>query len=124
MKKSTIERFRRKLAAKREHLADQLDNITNNSLASRQEAAGEVSAMPIHMADIGSDTYEREFALDIIEGENREIREIDAALRRIDEGRYGVCERCGGKVGYRRLLALPYARLCIQCQRSEEEGGA
>ena len=123
MKQSTIERLRRKLLARRNELLDEVDSIRANSLSRRDKNSGDVSAMPIHMADVGSDNYEREFAVDFIEGGQEELREIDTALERIAEGTYGLCEECGGRVRYSRLSALPSARLCIECKRKEEEAG-
>ncbi|MHC5037648.1 MAG: TraR/DksA family transcriptional regulator [Planctomycetota bacterium] len=60
-------------------------------------------------------------SLGLIEAEEREIREIDAALERIDEGSYGVCETCTKDIKVARLKAIPNARLCIECKRLEEE---
>lgn len=124
MKDSTLDRFRRKLLDTRRRLATEVENIRKNSLDRRDTASGDVSSMPIHMADIGSDNYDKEFALDRIEGEQEELRDIDAALEKLDEGTFGTCEACDGKVGYGRLNALPYARLCISCKRVEEKESA
>jgi RNA polymerase-binding transcription factor DksA len=80
--------------------------------------------MPIHMADIGSDTFEKEFAVDIIESEQEELREIDAALARVADGSFGACEVCGKRLSYQRLVAVPFARLCVECKRKEEAESA
>jgi RNA polymerase-binding protein DksA len=75
-----------------------------------------------HMADHGSDSYEQDQTLGLLERESGTIREINAALRRIEEGTYGICERTGKNIGKARLRALPYARLCIEAQMEEEKG--
>ena len=124
MKESTLARLRRKLLDMRRRLVNEVERISRNSLSRRDAASGDVSAMPIHMADIGSDNYDKEFALELIEGEQQELRDIDAALHKLDEGTFGKCEQCGGKVGYGRLNAIPYARLCIECKRTEEKESA
>lgn len=121
MKKETLDKIRDKLLDRRRQLMGDFTNIQNNSLKRRDDASGDLSAMPIHMADIGSDTFEKEFALDLIESEQEELREIDAALERMADGSYGACEVCGAVLSYQRLMAVPYARLCVDCKRREEE---
>ncbi len=124
MKDSTLEKFKTKLLAMRRRLLDDVDQIKQNSLQRRDAASGDVSAMPIHMADIGSDNFEKEFALGLIEAEQQELRDIDAALQKIEQGTFGECEVCAGTIGYGRLSAIPFARLCIECQRAEERESA
>ena len=124
VKASTLERLKSKLLEMRKRLVNEVDSIKKNSLSRRDTACGDISAMPIHMADIGSDNYDKEFALDLIEGEQEELREIDAALERLADGSFGRCELCGERIAYGRLSALPFATLCIECKRREEaEGG-
>jgi RNA polymerase-binding protein DksA len=124
VKASTLERLKTKLLAMRKRLAGDVDQIKQNSLQRRDAACGDVSAMPIHMADIAGDNFEKEFALGLIENEQLELRAIDAALQKLDAGAFGECEACGTAITYSRLKAIPYARLCIECQRAEEGGSA
>jgi RNA polymerase-binding protein DksA len=124
MKKETLEKFKDKLLEMRKQLLGDFDNIQANSLSRRDDLAGDLSSMPIHMADVGSDTFEKEFACDLIASEQTELREIEAALGRLVDGSFGVCEVCGKKIGIQRLTALAYARHCIECQRKEEAEGA
>ena len=124
VKTSTLDRFKAKLITMRRRLAGDVDQIKTNALKPRDAASGDVSIMPIHMADIASDNYDKEFALGLIQSEQKEVRDIDEAIERIENGTFGQCELCGGRVGYGRLTALPYARLCIDCKRTEEENGA
>jgi len=120
MKDSTLQKLKERLLERRRQLLGDFDKIRKNSLSRKDDLSGDLSTMPIHMADVGSDTFEKEFALDIIESEQEELREIDAALARLSDGSFGVCEVCGRKVPYQRLAAVPYARLCINCKRQEE----
>lgn len=78
--------------------------------------------MPIHMADVGNDNFEREFTLQLLQSGHATLKEIDEALRRIEEGTFGICEECGGKISKKRLEVLPYATLCIKCAEKEEDG--
>jgi RNA polymerase-binding protein DksA len=124
VRQTTLDHLKRKLLALRKRLVREVNSIKENSLGPRDAASGDVSAMPIHMADIGSDNYDKEFAAGIIAGGETELRDIDSALERMASGEYGVCEECGGQIGQHRLSALPYAKLCIDCQRMEEAESA
>ena len=73
--------------------------------------------------DDGSDAYLQDFNLELLERDETTLREIDAALDRIEEGTFGTCEACQGGIGKVRLRALPYCRNCIDCQRGLEQAG-
>jgi RNA polymerase-binding protein DksA len=105
----------------KESLKNNVNQMEGEALSqSRRDAAGDLSNLPIHIADMGSDTYEQDFTLGLIENEGEEIHEIDAALDRIEDKTFGVCERCSKPISEKRLLAIPYARLCIKCKEKEE----
>ncbi len=80
--------------------------------------------MPIHMADIGSDNFEQEFALGLMDSERKMVHEIDDALQRIEDGTYGICEATGKPIPKARLEAQPWARYCVEHARTLEKGGA
>ncbi len=123
MRKEELDRFRKILLMKRELLSGDVNTLQNEALRkNRQEATGDLSNMPIHMADIGSDNYEQEFALGLIQNEEVTLREIDEALKRIEDRSYGKCEDCGKKIPVARLKAKPHAKYCIECKRQEEKG--
>jgi DnaK suppressor protein len=71
--------------------------------------------MPIHMADIGTDNFEREFTLTLVESKDRTLEQIEEALERMEDGIYGVCDNCSAKIPKTRLNAIPYAALCVRC---------
>jgi RNA polymerase-binding transcription factor DksA len=82
-----IDKFKMSLLAKRQQLVGDVDNMAEDALKkSRTDAAGDLSCMPIHMADIGSDYYEQEFTLGLIQNEQNLLKEIDEALQRIEKG--------------------------------------
>jgi RNA polymerase-binding protein DksA len=78
--------------------------------------------MPIHMADIGTDNYEQEFALGLMDGERKLLKEIDDALQRIEQGTYGICEATRKPIAKARLEAQPWARYCVEYARMLEQG--
>lgn len=87
-----IERFRQMLLEKRKELLGNVEEITGETLKkSRSDAAGDLSAIPIHIADIGSDNYEQQLALELMDSERKLLREVDDALQRIEYGSYGIC---------------------------------
>jgi DnaK suppressor protein len=80
---------------------------------------------PLHMADEGTDTMEQEKEFLLAHKEGEELMEIDAALRRLyrEPDAFGTCERCGREIALDRLEIVPWARLCIECQREVEASG-
>jgi RNA polymerase-binding transcription factor DksA len=78
--------------------------------------------MPFHMADAGSDNFEQEFALDLMDSEKKMLKEITDALNRIGEGTFGVCEGKGESISRARLNAIPWARYCVACAELKEKG--
>ena len=123
LKAEDLELFRKLLLYKRAMLSGNMNSLESQALKrSRQDASGDLSNMPIHMADIGSDNFEQEFTLGLIENEEEMLRAIDEALERIEDGSYGKCESCGKMITKERLKVLPHASLCIECQRQEEQG--
>ena len=124
MKGAELARYKKALLEKYNLLTGSKSALEEQALKkSRQESSGDLSNMPIHMADIGSDNYEQEFNLGLIESEDQVLHEIEDALHRIEEGTFGNCEECGKPIRKVRLNAVPHARYCIACQREQEEGG-
>lgn len=117
------ESFKKTLLLKRREIFQNVFDIEGEALKkSRIDATGDLSSMPIHMADIGTDNYEQEFALDLMDSERKILREIDEALQRVEEGTYGICEGTGQLIPKARLKAQPWARYCVEYARMVEEG--
>ena len=114
-----IEKFRQLLIAKRNEL---LGNVTTMEDETLKKERSELSSMPFHMADAGSDNFEQEFTLDLMDSEKKMLVEINDALRRIDEGAYGICEGRGEAISKARLNAIPWARYCVVCAELKEKG--
>jgi DnaK suppressor protein len=123
LSRSECEPFRRLLLEKRAQLVGDVSTLQSEALSrNRQDAAGDLSNMPIHMADLGTDNYEQEFTLGLIEGERRVLREIDEALERIELGTYGICQATGKPISKARLKAQPWARYCYEYMLAQEKG--
>ena len=123
LKSKERKEFREMLLRRRAQLVGDMNHMqdsTNHESPGR--AAGDLSTVPYHMADIGTDNYEHEFTLGLIENEEEELREIDEALERLENGKYGTCDICDKPIPKGRLKVIPYTRLCIQCKRDEENG--
>jgi len=120
---SEIERFRRILLAKRREIVGDVNEMHDEALKkSRLDAAGDLSSMPIHMADLGTDNFEQEFALELMDSERKLLREIDDALERIANGTYGICEGTGKPIPKARLKAQPWARYSVEYAQKLEKG--
>lgn len=119
LKPAEIEEFKAILLAKRNELLGNVSFMENDAL---REERSDLSSMPIHMADLGTDSYEQEFTLGLMDSERKVIAEIDYALNRIEEGSYGICEVDGEPIPKQRLEAIPWARFCIGCAGLLEKG--
>jgi RNA polymerase-binding transcription factor DksA len=87
---------------------------------SEDESTSELSHLAQHSADVGTETFEREKDFSILEQVEAELADVDRALRRLDDGTYGICEACGNPISDERLAALPAARFCIAHQEQAE----
>jgi RNA polymerase-binding transcription factor DksA len=121
MKKSEMKPYKETLLALRARLRGDVKAMANAALnTSGSESNGEHSRMPIHMADLGSDNFEQEFTLSLMETEEGTLELVVGALERIEDGVYGTCEECGGVISKLRLQAIPYAPFCIRCAEKRE----
>jgi RNA polymerase-binding transcription factor DksA len=111
---------REKLLALKDTLLDSMNGVAKDSLRSRAEGS-EASAFGMHQADAGSDAYDRDFALSLLSQEQDSLYEIDEALKRIENGTYGVCEMSGKSIPHARLEALPFTRYTVECQAELEK---
>jgi RNA polymerase-binding transcription factor DksA len=115
--------FRELLIGKLKEIIGDVNHIESGALkTSRQDSAGDLSSMPIHMADIGSDNYEQEFALGLMDSERKIVREIHEALKRIQDGTYGICEGTGNPIPKIRLKGIPWTRYCLKFAELVEKG--
>lgn len=123
MEKKDVKIFKELLLKKKTALTKGIEHIANDALkTSQREAAGDLSAYSLHMADMATDNYDREFALNLADNEQKILNRIEAALEKIESGdTYGHCEVCAKKISKVRLKAVPYAELCVPCQEKQEK---
>ncbi|PIV39495.1 MAG: hypothetical protein COS29_02305 [Candidatus Omnitrophica bacterium CG02_land_8_20_14_3_00__42_8] len=121
MTKLELEKHKKLLIKLRELINGDIDHIAKESLKSQKESSGDLSGYSFHMADMASDSYDRELSLNIAGGQQEIIYDIDEALKRIKEGKFGLCLSCNKKIPQKRLNAVPYAKYCIQCKSKEEK---
>ena len=122
MAKTDLETYRRSLLALRARLTGNISHLAEEALRTAGgENSGSLSNTPIHMADLGTDNFEQEFTLSLMQNEEQVLEEIRDALDRIDRGAYGKCEECHTPIPKARLQALPYARHCVACARKLQQ---
>jgi RNA polymerase-binding protein DksA len=114
--------FREMLLAKRRDILGDMDGISAGTLGAQRQSSGDLSNMPTHPADIGSDNFEQEFTLGLLESERALLQEINEALDRLEGGTYGICLGTGRPIALSRLRARPWAKYCIEYARLVEKG--
>src|ERR1700751_3594891 len=120
MKKSDMLAYKEKLQAVRARLRGDVSAMAEVALRKSGIEGSDSNAMPIHMAELGSDNFEQEFTLGLMEAEGGIIGLIDSALDRIADGQYGKCVQCDGPIAKARLNAIPYTPVCIKCAERQE----
>jgi DnaK suppressor protein len=120
MKKTDMLAYKEKLHAIRARLRGDVTAMAEVALRKSGMEGGESNGMPIHMAELGSDNFEQEFTLGLMEAEESTLDLIDSALERIEGGSYGRCAQCDGAIPKTRLNAIPYTPVCIKCAERQE----
>jgi len=123
MRKTDLQRFRKLLMEEKERV---MHSMADHHKVIRgqdgQEGGATGKAHSNHLADQGTDEFQYEATIQFASTEGRYLYHIEEALARVEDGSYGKCEGCGGKIALPRLRAVPHARLCIECKEKEEEG--
>lgn len=122
MTKTELDGFRKQLLVLQARLTGDISELADEALKKGEdETGGNLSHLPIHMADLGSDAFEQENTLNLLKNEEQLLEEIDAALERISKGTFGKCEECGESVSPKaRLKELPYTRYCLDCAKKRD----
>jgi RNA polymerase-binding transcription factor DksA len=119
-----LKHFEERLLDERKRALAQMGQFQDQVGTNQEDAAGELSSWRFHMADLGTETFEREQTFLMASREGRLLRLIDEALRRLYQSpeTFGRCEECGQLIGYERLDAIPYVVRCVNCKQSWEGG--
>lgn len=118
--KKELQELRERLVAERGDLKAQYEELEESSFASNQSDLTGEMGFDEEYADAGTNTFEREKDLSLVNNLRDLIDRIDKALQKMDDGSYGLCDRCGKPIEKLRLKALPYANLCIKDKQAEE----
>ena len=116
--------FRTLLEQERDRIQNAINYLHEENPGNLEDELGELGGRGAdnHMGDMATATFDRELDQGLEEGAQQTLEEIDAALRRIDDGTYGICTNCGRPIGEERLRARPWATLCIDDQRAADRG--
>lgn len=114
MRKDRLATFKKRLVEKQRQLVDE---VGKSAMYGKDQEDDSIK----DLGDQANTAYTREFFFELGNGDRRLLREVVAALSKIDDGSFGSCERCGEAIAEKRLDALPFARYCITCQRVIEE---
>jgi DnaK suppressor protein len=117
MQNNGLAHHRERLLALRARLLGDMAQMEDNAL---NKDRSRTTTMPINMAELGSDNSDQELTLSLLGSDKNALDQVEAAIARLEEGSYGRCEECGGKIPGPRLEAIPYATLCIQCASAQE----
>lgn len=122
LNKKELAGFKKIVLKRKDEILEGIQHISEDTLKkSQKEASGDISGYTYHMADVATDTYDREFSLGLASNERKLLYELDDALKKIEDGSYGFCEECKLAITKTRLKAVPYARLCVKCQEKKEK---
>ena len=121
LSKADLQKFKGILLTKRQALVGDAARLEDEAVRKGKDEAATLDIS--NFADLGTDNYEQEFDLGMLEHQGHTLREMDEALERIDNGTYGVCQNCGKSIPKGRLMAKPHAKFCIPCLNEQEQSG-
>ncbi len=119
--KKKLETYKKLLLKLKDGFMHDIHNMSKNPNSSGD--SGDVSGHVLHMADVATDMYDREFNLGLASNDREALQKIELALKKIDDKSYGACSMCKKSIPVARLKALPYAETCLKCQEKLEEEG-
>jgi RNA polymerase-binding transcription factor DksA len=116
MTKTDMNQYREKLFALGRRLGMDFHEVAGEAFKQAGgEASGNLSNTPFHLADLGTDAFEQEVALGLLKNEEQLLEEVAAALKRLDDGTFGICQECCLPIAPERLQAIPYTAYCVSC---------
>lgn len=119
--KKTVAKYQAKLQELKEKIANDIKQIAEHASPSERSDSGDVSGHVMHLADVATDMYDREFSMGLASNDRELLVKIEKALKRIEGGTFGLCEECGCSISAARLEAIPYVSHCLKCQEKNEK---
>ncbi|SRR5579875_475654 len=117
-------KYQQRLLEMATRLKNNEEGVANDALRQVSgDVSGNLSNVPMHMADLGTDTFEQEMSASLMTNTRQMQTEVAAALDRMEKGTFGKCEQCGRDISEGRLDALPYTRYCVDCAQNAENDG-
>ncbi len=113
LKETDLQTYKNILLSLRSRLRGDVNTLADSALR-KGRTEGQTS-MPIHMADVGTENFEQEFSLNLMENDEEKLQVVEAALERISQGVYGLCVECEARIPKMRLNAIPFTPHCIKC---------
>ena len=120
MDKKAREQYRKTLLKIKEEISHDIRQMASDNSADKKDTQGDVSGHALHMADVASDMYDREFSLGLASNDRELLHKVDMALKRIEQKKFGFCTECHKPIPVIRLKAIPYAETCLKCQEKIE----
>ena len=121
IKKDLVE-FKKLILKLKDTVQEGIQHISDDTLKkSQKDASGDNSGYTYHMADVATDTYDREFSLGLASNDRQFLYELEDAMKKIEDGTFGICEDCKSFISKTRLKAVPYARFCVKRQEKKEK---
>jgi len=115
-----FEIYRKLLLKTKDQILGDIKNLSNDNSGSDNDRGGDVSGHALHMADVATDMYDREFAMGLAANDRELLTRIAQAMTRIEDGTYGICLECKKPIAVTRLKALPQTQTCLKCQEQLE----
>ena len=112
--------YKKVLLKTKDQIAGDIRTLSDENSGSGNDRSGDVSGHALHMADVATDMYDREFTLGLASNDRELLFEVVEALGRIQDGSYGTCVECKKSIPATRLKAIPHARTCLKCQKKLE----
>ncbi|MFA5058999.1 MAG: TraR/DksA family transcriptional regulator [Candidatus Omnitrophota bacterium] len=120
MDKKNLLQYKKILLGMKEKIVGEIKQMSNDASVSQKEIAGDSSGHGMHIADIASDMYDREFSLGLASNDRELLYKVNEALQKVNDGNFGICAQCAKPIAVARLKAIPYAQTCLKCQEKLE----
>jgi RNA polymerase-binding protein DksA len=121
LEKKQLDEFRKQLSELKEKILHDIKNMSSVNSVDQKDTTGDISGHALHMADVATDMYDREFNLGLASNDRELLFKIESALKRVDNKIFGLCSQCSKLIPLVRLKAIPYVETCLKCQEELEK---